>query len=146
MQIIEMRIPTTIRRRVFPSWSIEIPSSFRETFIEDGGYWHAYDEDRSISLTSLQVSDRRQSVPALAVLRRMPPSEGEPVDALPSGLLGWAVTADADPSARASRYLSGMLATDGHVLLATITSDDDAWRLATWLSIQRHRTARRRKR
>jgi hypothetical protein len=146
MPIIEMRMPTTIRRRVFPSWSIEIPSSFTEAFVEEGGYWHAYDEDRSISLTSLKVSDRRQSVPALAVLRRMPPSDGEPVDALPSGLLGWAVTMDAGPTARASRYLSGMLATDGHVLLATITSDDDAWRLATWLSIRGHRKSGRRKR
>ncbi len=143
MQIIEMRTPTTIRRRVFPSWSIEIPSSFAEAFVAEGGYWHAYDEHRSISLTSLQVSDGRRSVPPVAVLRRMPPSEGARVNALPSGLLGWAVTVDAGPTARASRSLSGMLATDGHVLLATITSDDEAWRLATWLSIQRHRNSRR---
>lgn len=143
MQLIERRTPTTVRRRVFPSWSIEIPTSFEETFVTDGGYWHAYGEDESVSLTSLRVSDRHRAVTPDEVLRQMPPGEGVPVEALPSGLRGWAVIADAGPTSRASRLLSGLLTTDGHVLLATITSDDDVWRLRTWLSIKRHYTGGR---
>ena len=136
MEVVENLAQAGIRKRVFPSWSIEIPPSFAEAFVSEGGYWHSFGEDRSVSLTSLEVTDRGRPVPARSILRQMTPSEGNPVDVLPKGLVGWAVNADAGPSARASRCLTGMLATDGHVLLATITSDDADWALSIWRSIR----------
>jgi hypothetical protein len=141
-----------IRRRPFPSWSIELPRAFRETFVDESpGHWHAYDSNHSVSLTSMQLSDPSGSpVPARSVLRRFRAPRGEAIDVLPAGFAGWRVFAQADADARASRRLSGILATDGHVLILTITSDDDAWTRKVWLSICRegalrivgHRSAR----
>ena len=128
-----------VLRRVFEGWSIMIPASFDETFVHEHNYWHAYDEHRSVSLTSLLITDDRGPVGADAIVQQIPPSNGSPVDQLPVGLVGWAMTADAPQPAKASRILSGMLATDGRVLLVTITSDDLDWAREVWLSIQLHR-------
>jgi hypothetical protein len=122
------------RRQVFAAWSIEIPASFAETVVHDGGYWHAYDAHRSVSLTSLAVSDERGPVSAERTAHQFPPEEGSPVDELPPGLVGWGIIANAPQPA--SRALSGMLAVEGRVLLVTITSHDLAWARRTWLSIR----------
>jgi hypothetical protein len=131
------RGPIAVVRQVFGHWSIAIPPWFLETFVEDEAYWHAWDDDRSVSLSSVVVDDVDGPVAAESIIARFPAPEGRPMAELPSGLKGWAVEVDADPSARASRALCGMLATDGRVLLATITSDDRAWTRRTWLSIRR---------
>lgn len=125
-----------IERRVFPAWSIAIPASFSETYVADEGYWHAWNADHSVSLSSFALDDERGRVPAAQIMRQLPPLDGAPVDGLPPGLLGRAVESDAVPPARASRTLSGMLATDGRVLLVTITSDDIEWARRTWRSIR----------
>jgi hypothetical protein len=133
------RADRTIIRRVFSSWTIEIPASFAETFVDEGGYWHAYDAHRSISLTSMAVNDEHGPVSAERIMRQLRPVKrkgGAPVDELPPSCVGWAITADALQPARASRMLSGMLALDGRVLIATITSDDLDWARSTWLSIR----------
>lgn len=131
------RAEATITRRVFPGWSITIPAAFAETFVNEGGYWHAYDAHRSASMTSMVVEDDRRPVPASMIVDRFTPSKGKRVDELPPGLLGWAIEAKARRPARASRMLSGMLASDGRVLIVTITSDDRDWARRTWLSIRR---------
>ena len=123
-------------RRVFAAWSIEIPSSFADTFVREDGYWHAYDAHRSVSLTSLTLTDKGRTVSPDLIARQIPMLDGEAVDTLPSGLLGQAVTADAPHAARASRMLSGMLAAEGRLLIVTITSDDLNWALRIWLSIR----------
>jgi hypothetical protein len=125
-----------IERRVFPAWSIAIPPSFSETYVADEGYWHAWNVDHSVSLSSFAVDDERGRIPAAQILRQLPPLDGTPVDVLPRGLLGRAVEADAVPPAKASRTLSGMLAADGRALLVTITSDDMEWARRTWRSIR----------
>lgn len=145
----------TIVRRVFPAWSIELPTSFVETFVRDGDYWHAYDEHRSVSLTSIAMTDRRGPVPAAALAKSIPRLDGDPIRELPGGLIGRAVLVAATQPARASHALSGMLAAAGRILVVTITSDDLAWVRRTWLSIRhqpaelpprRERRARRRTR
>ena len=129
----------SIVRQVFPAWSIHIPPTFDETYLTEPDYWHAWDEDRSVSLSSFVVTDGAEPVPAARLLEQMPPPlEGAPVDALPEGLLGWAEEADTDPPARASRALSGVLAADGRLLAVTVTSDDPEWIRRTWLSIRHH--------
>ncbi len=140
------REPTVVRG-VFASWSIRIPASFEETFVADDGYWHAWDRSRSVSLTSLVMAERGRPVPARSLLRTVPRPGGDTV-AAPDGLAGWAVEAAAVQPARASRVVTGTIAVDGRLLVATITADDPAWAIATWQSI-RHRTlgrADRRKR
>ena len=130
--------PATVFRQVFPSWSIRIPAAFRETFVTEGDYWHAYDASRSVSLSSVVLEDDSGPVPAAAIAQRFPPLDGTPVDALPPDVLGCAAVGEAAPPARASRALSGMLAADGRVLIVTITGEDQEWALSTWLSIRFH--------
>lgn len=128
-------LEATVVRTVFESWSIRIPAAFEETFSVDDGYWHAWDRGRSISLTSLVVTDRGRPVGTRELLRTIPPAAGDPV-ANPPGLDGWAVETSAAQPARASRAITGILATDGRLLIATITADDPAWAISTWLSIR----------
>jgi hypothetical protein len=49
---------------------------------------------------------------------------GRAIDELPPGLVGQAATGPTVQPAKASRVLSGMLAAEGRLLIATITSDD----------------------
>ncbi len=129
-------------RQVFGSWSVEVPASFEETFIEKDSYWHAWDETRSVSLTSLIIEDKHgRPVGADAINRSMVMLlEGNAVDGAPSGLIGRAVTASAIQPARASQMLQGMIAERGRVLLVTVTSDDLLWARELWMSIRHHRT------
>jgi hypothetical protein len=136
MDAVVDRTELTVTRRMFAAWSIEIPGSFAETFVREDSYWHAYDAHRSVSLTSLTLTDKGRAVSPDLIARQIPVMDGEAVDALPSGLLGQAVTADAPQPARASRMFSGMLAAEGRLLIVTITSDDLDWALRIWLSIR----------
>lgn len=128
----------TVVRRVFEAWSIEIPASFAETYIDEDSYWHAYDEHRSVSLTSILLTDKGRPVPAEMILRELPQLEGTPCEELPPSLFGRAVSGASVRPAKASRVISGILAVDGRLLIATITSDDLDWALQTWLSICSH--------
>jgi hypothetical protein len=138
--VIGIAAPTepTVERRVFEAWSIQLPAAFTETFVDADGYWHAYDEHRSVSLTSFVISEERDPVRANRILRQAPPLDGSPIDQVPSGLLGRAATCAAPQPARASQILSGLLATDGRLLLVTVTSDDLEWARRVWLSIRSH--------
>ena len=124
------------QRLVFETWSIAIPLHFAEEFVEDGSYWHAWDARRSVSLTSIAVTEAGRPVPAHKIAEQLPPAPAGPVGELPDGLAGWAVIGAASQPARASRTLSGILATEGRVLIVTITSDDLDWARAIWLSIR----------
>jgi len=126
-----------MERQVFKQWAIAIPPGFQTTFVEDEGYWHAWDLDRSVSLTSTVLTDRRgRAVPARRILKQVPPLPGARID-MPPGLRGWAVIMDAEQPARASRAISGMIVSDGRVLLGTVTADDVIWATAVWRSIRR---------
>jgi len=128
----------TIRRRVFDAWSIEIPATFDETFVEPEGYWHAWEKDRSVSLSSFLLAEANRPVDAERILRQVPPLDGLPVDELPDGLLGRAATCLEPEPAGVSQHLAGMLAMDGRLLMATITAHDLAWCRRTWMSIRGH--------
>jgi hypothetical protein len=135
------RVPAVqppIVRQVFPNWSIEIPADFAETFVSGDGYWHAYCEDKSISLTSIVVSDGERLVSAAELMAVGPLLEGTPVQDMPPGIGGSAVICPSIPPARASMMLSGFLAVDGRLLVVTITSDDLDWARLVWLSIRIH--------
>jgi hypothetical protein len=127
-------------RRVFPHWSISIPVWFQETFVEDDCYWHAWDDDRSVSLSSIVFTDKRGRRPSPAeLLADHPPIPGVPIEARPPGLTEGVAGYGAVPGpARASSALCGLLAVEGRILLATITSDDLEWALDVWLSIRHH--------
>ena len=125
-------------RRVFANWSIEIPASFVETFVLEDGYWHAYDEDRSVSLTSIVVTDRDRLVSSAELLENMPGLDGSPLEEVPPTLSGRAVTGAASWPALATSILQGVLAAEGRMLLVTITGDDLDWARGVWLSIRNH--------
>ncbi len=130
-----------VDRRVFTRWSITIPVDMDETFVASDGYWHAWEADRSISLTSMIVADRRgRPVPMREILDRMPAMEGEGMP-LPDHLDGWAVVINVPDSPRASRAISGILVLDGNLLMVTVTSDDLDWATSIWRSI-RHEAGR----
>ena len=135
-------------RRVFPRWSIDIPAEFAETYIDEDACWHAWDEARSVSLTSVLIEDEHGPVGAGEIARRLlpvegagpgghTPSDGEPVE-LPPGLVGWAIAGPAVQPARASRAISGILVVDGATLIATVTANDLDWAHRTGLSIRHH--------
>lgn len=135
MEAIASPLEPTVIRQVFALWSIRIPASFEETFVHGDDYWHAWDADRSVSMTSIIVTDRGRPVGVRELLRTIPPLAGEPVDT-PPGLVGWAVAVPAAQPARAPRAISGVIAIDGRLLLATITGDDLGWTTSTWQSIR----------
>ncbi len=125
-------------RQVFEAWWIELPDGFEETWVAEGGYWHAWDRRRSISLSSTVLTDRDtdEAAPAAEVLEQLGGTlTGEPIEDLPPGLLGRATIVDTDPEARAARALTGFIAVDGRVLVATIHSDDVEWAKRIWRSI-----------
>ena len=132
--------PST-RRRAFPSWSVEVPIGFDETFVREGeGYWHAWDVSRSVSLTSVRLTDHGKSVPAQAIVRQM--AKGldrlEPIADLPPGLVGCIGEGPAEPGSRASMLISGFLAIDGCMLILTITADDLGWAKAVLQTVRSH--------
>ncbi len=126
-------------RQVFRRWAITIPAAFDETFLAEDGYWHAWDERRSVSLTSMAISDRRgRRVSRAEILEgivNLIPFDGHDPVPMPPGFEGWAVTITPGQPARASRAITGIIAVDGTAPIATITSDDLAWATIIWLSI-----------
>ena len=138
MRQLEVLIPSSATRRVFSAWSIDIPSAMEETFVGEDSYWHAWDRERSVSLTSVVMTDLGEPVPAVAIAKHFPALDGEPVAELPPGLLGCAAIIDTEPPAKASRALTGLLAVYGRALVVTITSDDLDWARQTWRSIRTH--------
>jgi hypothetical protein len=135
----EAPVEHTISRRIFEAWSLEIPETLAEAFV-DGSYWHAYDDERSVSVSSILLSDEHGPVSADRIVRELPSLEGTPFDELPPGLIGQAATGPAVQPAKATRLLFGMLAVDGRLLVATITSDDPDWARQVWRSIRSHPT------
>lgn len=132
-----------IERQVFEAWSIEIPSRFTETFVDEESYWHAWTSDRSVSLTSVLLTDRRgRSIPFDELARELdridPLPDGERVEEHRPGVIGRYVVADAVQPAVASTVLAGVLGVEGRVLIVTITSDDLEWARRTWTSIRWH--------
>lgn len=90
-----------------------------------------------MSLTSVAIADRRgRPVSARRIVKQVPAQRGERV-AMPAGLPGWAVIVTPPQPARASRAISGIIAADGGLLVATVTSDDLSWATTVWLSIRR---------
>jgi hypothetical protein len=142
-QVVPTAEPMVVRQ-VFPRWAMTIPVDFDETFRAEDGYWHAWDERRSVSLTSVAISDRHgRRVSAARILKRIVnliPVEGSDRLPMPAGLDGWAVIITPEPPARASRAITGIIAVEGTALLATITSDDLSWATIVWMSIRRSRT------
>jgi hypothetical protein len=135
---------TTSRRRAFPSWSVEVPEVFDETFVHEGeGYWHAWDATRSVSLTSVRLTDGSRDVPAAAIVRQLQPALGSlrEIEQRPTGLLGWIGRGKAPRGSRAGKMISGILAIDGCVLILTITSDDLAWATSVLQTIKSHAPA-----
>jgi hypothetical protein len=129
------------QRRAFHAWSVALPGSFSETFIEADNYWHAWDEHRSVSMTSVVVKEKRRAVTARELIDTMSvvvTGDGDPVEGVPEGLIGCASFGPTPQPARASSALTGLLATDGRALLVTITSDNFDWARSTWLSIRSH--------
>jgi len=134
---------STVVRRIFETWSIEIPTSFDELFVAEDGHWHAHDPHRSVSVTSVLIADDHGPVSEARLVDEFWPNKdallhGDPVGDLPAGILGWAVIASVEQPARAAMALQGILFAHGRLLVTTITSDDLEWARATWLSIRSH--------
>jgi hypothetical protein len=131
----------TFDRRVFQGWSIAIPVGMEETFIGEDGYWHAWSDARSITLSSIVVTDRRgDPVPARDILAEATPMDGVSVP-VPNDIPGWARSIEVPDVSWADRALSGILVVDGNVLIVTVTSDDPEWNKSVWRSIRHHQAS-----
>jgi len=136
MSLLAAPFEPTTRCQVFAHWSIQLPTSLRSPLVPDPQYWHARDEHRSVSLTSMVITEHGRPVSQKRIARQIQMSfEGTPV-ALPPGLEGWGREVDAEPSAIASRAVTGIIAAKGRVLIVTVTSDDVVWATSVWLSIR----------
>jgi hypothetical protein len=124
-------------RQVFETWWIAVPAGFDESWVAEGGYWHAWDEHRSVSVSStVLLDDAGRPAPAAEVMDSLRELvEGEPIAEMPPGLQGRATITGTDPGSRASRALTGFVVVEGRVLIATITSDDLDWAVRIWQSI-----------
>jgi hypothetical protein len=136
MRNVEDVTESCFTRRVFAAWSIDVPASFEEAFVGEESYWHAWDRDRSMSLTSVVLTDQGEPVPAAAIAAQFPVLDGEPVTQLPAGVLGCAAIMEAEQPAIASMALSGLLAVYGRALVVSITSDDLDWSRQVFRSIR----------
>ncbi len=125
-------------RQVFETWWIEVPAGFDESWVADGGYWHAWDAHRSVSVSSTVLTDDAgRPAPADEVMAALGGLlEGDPIPDVPPDLQARATVVDTDPGSRASRALAGLVVVDGRVLIATITSDDIPWATRIWQSIR----------
>lgn len=133
--------------QLFEHWSISVPSDMEFETAEDGAYQHARQGRRSVSCTSVNLTEHDDTpVPAAAILaqiadRGLP--KGRKVAAGPRGVMSRAVIREVEPPAVASMALQGIAAADGWLLLVTITADDPAWCRQVWTSIHHHRHAPR---
>jgi hypothetical protein len=134
-----------VPRRVFPSWSVGVPESLSETVAQEG-YWHAYDGNRSVSMTSVVVHDKHGPVSARKLAAEYMAVAGTPVPDRPPGLDGRAVLRTEVLNGETKNVLQGLLAATGTVLLITITGADLAWAMGTWLSVRHHPQAQPRRR
>jgi len=127
-----------VARQVFETWWIGVPVEFEERWIAEGSYWHAWDGERSISLSSTVLEDGSgNQVPAQEIMARVGALiKGESIVDQPGGLMARATFIDLAPDSRASRALSGIAAADGRLLTTTITSDDPAWAIGIWRTIR----------
>ena len=124
-------------RQAFETWWIGVPWGFDERWIAEGGYWHAWDRRRSVSVSSTVITDEggRPVTAAEMVDRFAGVVQGEPIAEAPDGLAARATVVRTEPGSIASRALTGFVAVDGRVLIATITSDDLEWAVRIWRSI-----------
>ena len=76
MEAIASPLEPTVIRQVFALWSMRIPASFEETFVHGDDYWHGWDADRSVSMTSIIVTDRGRPVGVRELLRTMSATGG----------------------------------------------------------------------
>ncbi len=74
-------IERLVVKRPFEAWSIAVPSTFAEAFVEGGSYWHAYDAPRSVSLTSVLLTEDHGPVPTQSILA--PLGDAAPPDLTP---------------------------------------------------------------
>jgi len=127
-----------LRSQPFQSWTIEIPGSFSSTFEDD--VWVAWDDSRSVRLTSLTVRAKDGSALSARELVGATPVPREPIgpgDPKVEGLAGIGKDeATGDP------VVQGVVATRGELLIVTIVfGDDESWGLATWHSIRSQASA-----
>jgi hypothetical protein len=124
-------------RQVFETWWIAVPAGFDDCWVAEGSYWHAWDDHRSVSVSStVLVDDAGRAAPAAEVLDSLDGLvEGESIAEVPPGLQARATIIHTDPDSRASRAVTGFVVVDGRVLTATITSDDVPWAVRIWQTI-----------
>lgn len=135
-----------IHTQVFPSWSVTLPRSLQvldPELAEDEGYWHARDDHRSVSMTSVLIVDSAtaQPIDGAAIIGRLATAllpRGRRIKDTPAGLVSRAVYATGIGSELADHALQGVVAADGVALITTITSDDEAWCRRVWASIRHH--------
>src|SRR5262245_35033541 len=76
-----------VARQVFETWWIGVPWGFDERWIAEGGYWHAWDRRRSVSVSSTVITGEggRPVTAAEMVDRFAGVVQGEPIAEAPDG-------------------------------------------------------------
>jgi hypothetical protein len=133
-----LALEPVVVRRVFETWTLEIPESFDETFVADDGYWHGWDDSRSVSMTSVVITAKRGApAPTGPALVAMLSLDGDRLDGHPPGVHAQAVTRIEEAEGRGLVHvLQGIIAVFGRLVLLTVTGGEPAWAVRTWLSVR----------
>lgn len=124
----------SVKVNVVAGWSLDIPGSFAEEWDEEGKTWNAWEEGRSIWLSSFSMGAERSAEECLQLLQA--PGDGERLDLGGSEQIGQATWG---PGEKGDWQLQAVTATKGGAALLTIVVDDDAdkdWAIRTWHSLR----------
>jgi hypothetical protein len=133
--------PIGIHAHAYPQWSITLPTDLWTAVCSIETGWHARDDHRSVSLSSIGLTERGRPIPADRIAAQIGTGflpRGQTVPDQPDGLAARAVFAPVVPPTVASRALMGVVMADGWLLVTTITADDEAWCRRVWRSIKHH--------
>lgn len=127
-----------VRRTLLGGWSIEVPGSFAEKW-EDRSTWVAWEEDRSIWVTSFaNRTGQAPEIPEHLSLDHASASWGEVLDYQHERILGSAVLDRAEEDGMPVWQLQTRSAVAGHLAVATICFTEEeqrSWAMRTWRSI-----------
>jgi hypothetical protein len=121
-----------VRVSIGQRWSVAVPGSFAEASDDDA--YIAFDADRTVRLSVLEIRGRDGSVPEADELVEPIPPGDQPILPGDPRLRGHAVTTLDDRGGVA--HLQGTLATAGHLAVVTIVAADQEWARETWRSIR----------
>lgn len=129
-----------VRVDLTSGWSILVPGSFAEAWEDDGGTWVAWDQTRTVRVTTLSIGAKGAPAEPEAILGPSKPDDAavQRFDYRDRWLLGRASLVPTEENGKRFWRLTGESAIPGGLGIVTVFFDDEAdrdWALGTWKSL-----------